>query len=106
MSQYPTFKSKTLPQSSGEELEENQYQGVHFTVTNNVGKILEVIERWFDEDDEVIFVDDGETAKGLHFIILEWEGCAISPSFLEVLEHSPDVSDYSVYLRDETYEEI
>jgi hypothetical protein len=107
MSEYPTFWSKTLPPSEGDELEETQYQGVHFTVTANFERIMETIKRWFEDADEVIFIDTGTTARGdLHFIILEWEACEIPPSFLEVLEHDDDVDDYTIYLRDETYEEI
>ena len=50
------------------------YQGVHFTTSlEHFDFILEKIERWFEDRDEIIFIDSGETAKsGLGYIILEW----------------------------------
>lgn len=106
MSKYPSIKPKTLKVTSGDALEDSQYQGVHFTVTDQAEEIMETIKEWFAEEDAVILIDEGETARGFHFIILEWEGCSISPIFLEVLEHDENIDDYTVYMRDETYEEI
>jgi hypothetical protein len=106
MGKHPSFHHKTLPETVGDALEENQYQGVHFTLTDHAEEIMETIKQWFADEDAVILIDWGTTVRGFSFIILEWEGCEISPSFLEVLGYDQDVDDYSIYLRDETYEEV
>jgi hypothetical protein len=105
MSTYLTFESPSLPSECGEILPHNQYQGVHLTLTEDIDEILETIERWFADSHEVILVDQGTTARGLHFIVMEWEACTIDPPFLEVLAHDERIEDFSVYLRDAVYEE-
>jgi hypothetical protein len=104
MSKYPTFESKSLRETRGEELEPEQYQGVHFTVEDHLEEIVETIEHWFEDEDAVILIGHGKTAGGVFFIILEWEGYAIPASFLEVLDHDDDVEDYSIYMHDESEE--
>jgi hypothetical protein len=78
-----TFETYQIPISQTRELP-GQYQGVHFTVIdpNNVEWILDVVEQWYGDYDEVTLVADGTTAQGLGFVILEWEECEIEPAFL------------------------
>jgi hypothetical protein len=106
MGKPPTFHTKMITLTDSEALEPSQFQGVHFTLSDEASEIMETLSRWFVDSNEVILVDEGTTAAGLSFIILEWEACTIPSAFLEVLEQDDRVSDYSVYLRDETYEEI
>ena len=97
-----SFNSDILPQLQAEALP-GQYQGVHFTVSNpdNLIPLLDKIERWFAERDEVILVDRGQTAQGLGFVVMEWEGYAIDALFLAILTHEEVVDDFSVYTRHE-----
>src|SRR5450759_1276343 len=96
-----TFSSAVLPESTGADLPDNMYQGVHFTMGNTEQKheLLDKIERWFERRDEVILVGHGTTAQGLGFIILEWQECEIDPLFLAILEHDELVEDVSLYVR-------
>src|SRR5262245_42863236 len=107
MGEHLTFESESLPHEYGDALANNQYQGVHFTLTANFDEIMATIERWFAHANEVILVDQGETHAGLHFIVMEWEASMIDPPFLEVLAHDEHVADFSMYMRDayEEYEE-
>ncbi|SRR6266487_2679143 len=96
-----TFGNGVLPQSSGEALPAGTYQGVHFTLEGPIGPLLEKIEAWFEDRDEVILVAHGVTVRGLGYIIMEWEECEIDPLFLAILDHEDIIDDYSVYNRDE-----
>ncbi len=62
--------------------------------------LLDRIRRWFSERDEVILVDHGTTAKGLGFVVMEWDGYAIDPLFVAILTHEDFVDDFSIYTRD------
>jgi hypothetical protein len=97
-----TFSRAVLPESAGADLPNNMYHGVHFTVVSaEKEQLLDKIERWFENRDEVILVGHGTTAQGLGFLILEWQECEIDPLFLAILEHDELVEDVSVYLRNE-----
>lgn len=96
-----SFETENLPAAVGQPLP-GQYQGVHFTITDELPDqwLLDKIRQWFAGRGEIILVDEGRTAKGLAYIILEWEECAIDPLFLAILQHEDGVDDYSVYERD------
>jgi hypothetical protein len=97
-----TFQTKELPQEETPELPDGQLQGVHFTISDpeKLDAVLNRISSWYGDCDEVILVEHGTTAKGLGFVILEWDGCEIDPPFLEVLQNTKAVEDFSVYIRD------
>ncbi len=87
-------------------LQPGEYQGVHFTmVAEQQAWVLEKIQRWFEDRDEIILVDSGMTSKAeLGFITLEWDGCQIDPLFLAILRDEDFIEDYAVYIRsDEVY---
>ena len=78
-------------------------QGVWFTVVpEQLEMILERIELWFEDFDEVILIDHGQTDKQeTGTVILEWDGFEVNPLFLKILEHDELVLDYCVYNRPE-----
>ncbi len=82
-------------------LEEGRYQGVVISVAEeHADFVLGKIEAWFEERDEIIFVDHCTSAKqGLVYIILEWEEVQIDPLFLAILRDEEMIEDYGVYLR-------
>lgn len=95
-----SFNTAVLPPAQqGNELPPGRFQGVHFTVSTEIDFLLGKIEQWFEDRDEVILVDNGTTAKGLGFIILEWEGYEIDRLFLRILENEETVEDFTVYTR-------
>ncbi len=94
-----TFGESMLPASAGGAFPPGQLQGVHFTVTAQISWILEKLEQWFRDRNEVILVAHGSTRQGLGFVILEWEECEVDPLFLAILEHEDIVADYAVYTR-------
>ena len=89
--------------SKRKRLESGMYQGIVITVlSEHLSQILDKIDVWFEERDEIIFVESGSTNKKSNgFIILEWEGYEIDPLFLKILEHDDMVEDYAVYIREE-----
>ena len=84
-------------------LQPGEYQCVHFTVIAEQQEwVLEKIQRWFEDRDEIILVDSGVTSKEeLGFITLEWDGCQIDPLFLAILRDEDFIEDYAVYIRSE-----
>lgn len=84
-------------------LQPGEYQGVHFTMAAEQQEwVLEKIQRWFEDRDEIILVDSGVTSKAeLGFITLEWDGCQIDPLFLAILRDEDFIEDYAVYIRSE-----
>lgn len=84
-------------------LQPGEYQGVHFTMAaEQQAWVLEKIQRWFEDRDEIILVDTGVTSKAeLGFITLEWDGCEIDPLFLAILRDEDLIDDYAVYTRSE-----
>jgi hypothetical protein len=96
-----TFETEMLPLSDTAELEEGQREGVYFTVASDMlEEVLDTLDRWFEGFDVIVLLAQGTTAKGLGFVLLEWDGCKIDPEFLEVLDHDESVQDYTLYLRD------
>ena len=94
-----SFNTAVLPSTQpGDELP-GRFQGVHFTVSTDIDFLLGKIEQWFEDRDEVILVDNGTTARGLGFIILEWEGYEIDRLFLAILQNEESIEDYTVYTR-------
>lgn len=90
-----------LPPPENVTLQPGQYQGVHFTMQAEQQEwVLEKIESWFADRDEIILVDSGTTSKGnLGYICMEWDGCQIDPLFLAILRDEDFVSDFAVYTR-------
>ena len=78
-------------------------QGVMFIVEpNQLEWIINKIEGWFDERDEIILIDYGISDKqGTGVVILEWEYVEIDPLFLAILRDEELVIDYAVYNRSE-----
>lgn len=101
-----SFEMDVLPiPDEPELLPARQYQGVHFTMAEaDMEWVLERIEMWVAEREDVILVGQGVTAMGMGFLLLEWDGRAIDPIFLSVLRHDDTVEDFSVYTRIELKE--
>jgi len=97
-----TFNTDMVPLVQAQEMQ-GQNQCVHFTVVDqdSLEMLLDKIRRWFAERDEVILVDHGITAKELGFVVLEWEGYAVDPLFIAILQHEDIVDDYTIYTRDQ-----
>jgi hypothetical protein len=88
-----------------QQLEPGVHQGVVIFVSQGHGQmIMEKIDAWFEERDEIILVDSGETMKTkTGFIILEWEEVEVDPLFLKILENEEVIEDYTVYTREGAY---
>jgi hypothetical protein len=78
-------------------------QGVLFTVeAEQLDWIIDKIEGWFDDRDEITLVDYGQSDKQeVGIALLEWEGFEIDPLFLAILRDEDIVLDYCVYDRPE-----
>lgn len=78
-------------------------QGVVFIVEpDQLEWLIDKIEGWFDERDEIVLVDQGLSEKqGIGTVIMEWEGFEIDPLFLAILRDDEMVFDYAVYTRPE-----
>ncbi len=78
-------------------------QGVFITINEQaLDLIVETFERWFSDREDVIFVDQGTTDKtGLGFLIMEWTGCEIDRLFLDILDSTDMIEDYTAYARQE-----
>lgn len=86
-------------------LEAGAHQGVVILVSREHSQmIMDKIEAWFEERDEIIFVGSGQTAKArTSFIFLEWEEVEIDPLFIKILQNEEMIEDYIVYTREESY---
>ena len=97
-----TFETERLPTSLGRPLPDGQYHVVHFTLHSGMDEmIVEKLDKWFEDRNDISLVDQGETAAGNSFVVLEWAGIEIDPLFLKILEHDESVIDYSTYYREE-----
>ena len=78
-------------------------QGVVFTVDQSqLEWIINKIEGWFQDRDEIILIDYGiSDKKEIGTVILEWEYIEIDPLFLAILRDEELVIDYAVYNRAE-----
>jgi len=76
-------------------------QGVFITLDlDRLDAVVETFECWFSEREDVIFVDQGETDKqGLGFLRMQWTGYEIDRLFLDILETSDFIEDYTAYGR-------
>lgn len=81
-------------------LEDGQSQGVVITVLDeHADFILDKIEAWFEDRNEILLVDHCTTEKhGMVHIILEWEEVEIDPLFLAILRDEEMIDDFAVYL--------
>jgi hypothetical protein len=93
----------TLPPAQLVPLAHGEFAAVHISIeVPALDMFIATIEQWFDDCEEVIFVDSGvSTKQGLGFITLEWEECQINPLFLKILGTTDFIIDYSVYVRSE-----
>ncbi len=79
-------------------------QGVFVTIDEQaLDLIVETFERWFSEREDVIFVDYGTTDKkpGLGYLIMEWMGYEVDRLFLDILDSTDVIEDYTAYARQE-----
>ena len=92
-----------LPATTLPMLPEGTSQGVLVTCEMaHLAWLLDKIEGWFEDRDEVILIEHGTTVKaGSGFFLLEWEECGIDPLFLAILRDEPAVLDYAFYTREE-----
>jgi len=96
-----SFQSPELP--APQAVEYAGAQGVVFLIEpDQLEMIISKIEGWFDERDEIVLVDYGQSdKKGIGTVILEWEGFEIDTLFLAILRDDELVFDYAVYTRPE-----
>ncbi len=93
-----TFRSDITPEPSGVETPGIVNGVVIVTQPNALDWILDKIRAWFDDRDEIMFVDAGHSDKvGDGVIILEWDQYQIDPLFVKILENEDQVNDYTVY---------
>jgi len=97
-----SFKTPDLPAPQSV-AQPGMIQGVVFTVEpDQLEWIINKIEGWFEDRDEIILVDYGISDKqGIGTVILEWEYVEIDPLFLAILRDEELVIDYAVYNRSE-----
>jgi hypothetical protein len=76
-------------------------QGVFLTLDmDRLDNVVETFQVWFAEREDVLFVDQGETDKqGLGFLLMEWTGYEIDRLFLDILETTDCIEDYTTYAR-------
>lgn len=84
-------------------LDRGEFAAVNIQVESAaIEQFIATIEQWFDDREEVIFVNSGISQKqGTGFIVLEWEECEPDALFLKILDTTEIVIDYSVYVRSE-----
>jgi hypothetical protein len=91
------------PPSAQEPLQPGMVQGIIIILLAEDEKRLDLlakIRRWFANRPEVVLVDRGSTDKqGYFFIILEWDGYAVDPLFIAILEEEDAIEDYTIYGR-------
>ncbi len=93
----------TLPSAQLVPLNRGEFAAVHIQVeTPALEQFIATIEQWFDDREEVIFVNSGVSSKeNLGYVVLEWEECQPDPLFLRILATTDFIIDYSVYVRSE-----
>jgi hypothetical protein len=98
-----SFHSPNLPVPTEQQHHEGMMYGVIFTMQQeNLDFIMDKIEAWFDDRDEIILIDNHISGKQeLAFISLEWQGCEIDPLFLAILREEDVILDYYPYERPE-----
>ncbi|GAC1394661.1 MAG: hypothetical protein NVSMB38_28910 [Ktedonobacteraceae bacterium] len=93
-----SMNTDMVPLSPNVEPLPEKCQVIHFTLVDAM--LLDKIQRWFAERDEVMLVDHGTTGSGLGFVVMEREEYTIDPLFIAFLEHEDFIDDYSIYTRD------
>ena len=80
-------------------------QGIVILVAQgHLQMILDKIDIWFEDRDEILFIGSGQTKKAeTGFVILEWEEVEIDPLFLKILQNEDMIEDYTVYTREGSY---
>ena len=92
-----TFNSDRIP-TEGVNWTPGESQQVQFTCDpDHVSWITERLYQLFEGRDEVILVGSGLTEKlGLGFIMLQFDGCQMDPTFRRILETEQFIIDFSV----------
>jgi hypothetical protein len=93
------------PQQRSDAREDIAAMGVHFTFAGDqLDFLLETVQRWFENRDEVTLIDAGATDKLQQgCIVMEWEGYDIDILFQDILRTDPMIIDYTIYERSEVY---
>jgi len=95
-----TFDTSRYPRQKPPE-SPNLANGVYIRLGLDYEPILEKIEQWFANRDEIAVVDHGTSDKENDgFILIEWTDYEIDPIFLEILENDDRVIDYTTYSRE------
>lgn len=99
------FNLENWPQNESDQRDDIDAMGVHFTFPGDqLDYLLETVQQWFDNRDEVSLIDSGATEKQrLGFIVMEWEGYDIDILFQDILRTDPMILDYTIYERAEVY---
>ena len=98
-----TFNTDVLPARHGRLMNIGTLQGVHIVMeAENREGLLATLLHWFNERDDVRFVDTGVSDKlGTGYIILEWDEYEVDPLLLVLLKKDePIILDYTVYMQD------
>ena len=99
-----SFEAANLPQTTQlVPLGQGEFTVVHIQIeATAIERFVASIVLWFDERDEVIFVDQGISSKLEQcYIVLEWEECQPDSLFLRILETTDFIVDFSIYVRSE-----
>lgn len=90
---------RNLPDEGREQPLSGLIQGVHFTMPPEQGaSILEKVEAWFEDRDDVSLISHGATEKEeVGYIVLEFDEYEIDRLFLSILRHDPNIIDFTVY---------
>src|SRR5579885_3857843 len=80
----------------------NLANGVYIRLDPEYEHILEKIEQWFADREEVVLVDHGTSDKTGEdgFILIEWNEFEVDPVFLGILDNDDQVIDYTMYSRE------
>lgn len=100
---YSFTGTDVLPPPQNIAMQPGEFQCVQFFFpVEQLDWLLEKLQAWFEDRDEIILVDSGRSAKSESaFIVMEWDGCQIDPLFLAILRDEQFIEDYAVYTRSE-----
>ncbi|MGH2481958.1 MAG: hypothetical protein ACRDHW_20085 [Ktedonobacteraceae bacterium] len=99
-----SFQSPTLPSEHVGEWNRPASDSCGVVITfqpQQMDFLTSKIETWFEDRDEVLWVESGVSQKAEQgYIILEWEGREIDPLFLAILRDDENIMDYLLYDRE------
>jgi hypothetical protein len=92
-----------LPHAQLVPLDFGEFAVVHICIEVQAQQqFIAMVEQWFDNREEVIFVGSGVSSKEeIGYVVLEWEECQPDTLFLRILDTTEFITDYSVYVRSE-----